>query len=259
MKKNVAISDSALGAFGEYVYKSYAKSLGLEIQKEGIHQIDFKILNPECKKWIEVDVKTTQKNITKYQGRRIRNDIVYDLIVIKDQNVVLYPDDFSPFRENEIHLGLFQDLYETWKIDKKQHTKREQTQSQVNRKILKKNIKNSVQKYAEKLRVRVVVRGEVSSTRWQDFPDNLPGTSKKIASNDLTIFVKLLDLGDDDAIEKIYAFEHRLLNKIPMAEASQRQLNKGIKQVIDITAFEKEFPNYVFENTDQFEEYLKVI
>jgi hypothetical protein len=259
MNEDIDINKSVLGAFGEYVYKYYARSNEFEIQKEGIHQIDFKVLNKESQKWIEVDVKTTKKKITSFQGKRVRQDIAYDLIAVNDKKVILYPDELSPFREKIIDLGPFEVLYKQWKTHKSEPQKKTKTQSQINRNILKTKIKNSIQIFADKLKARIVVRGEVSATRWGGFPDNLPGPDKFISTYDLTIFVQLLDHGDNDTVSKIYVFFHNILQNIPMANPSPRQAKKGIKQVIDIDAFERKYPDYVFSSIDQFKTYLKTL
>jgi hypothetical protein len=257
MINDIYLNSSILGAFGEYVYQCYARSRNFEIQKEGIHQIDFKVLTKDSQKWIEVDVKTTQKKITSFKGKRVRKNIAYDLITVNHKSVVLYPDELSPFPEKIIDLGPFEALYKKWKMDKNEPLKKVQTKAQINRKIFKTKIKNITQIIPRKLKARVIVRGEVSATRWQDFPDNLPGTDKIITKNDLTIFVQLIDQGDDDIVEKIYVFFHHMLENIPMAQPSQRQAKKGIKRVIDIDAFEKQYSDYVFKSINQFEAYLK--
>ena len=82
---------SELGSFGEFLYLKFVRSKGMSIEKEGIFEHDF-IINNE----FIIDVKTTEKNNTKWSGKRANPEFIYDMITVNDGIVKIFPDLNSP-------------------------------------------------------------------------------------------------------------------------------------------------------------------
>lgn len=108
-------NNSQLGSFGEFVYKKFAESLGITAQKVNILEHDF-VLNDQYK----VDVKTSCTEKTRYTGKRVANDICYDLIVVFNGFVTIYPDKNSPLKKHYgVCIGESDVLEQEWLSSKK--------------------------------------------------------------------------------------------------------------------------------------------
>jgi len=235
-----------LGSFGEFVYQRFVKSLGLEISKEAILESDFLVDGK-----FYIDVKTTQSHKTKYTGLRVRKDISYDLVVVHDGKVRLFPDVHSPVRDQSgVLLGDLSKLLQEWRSASSSISKNGiDNPHKRNRLHIKETILSQFSS-AKRNKVRVVFRGSVSQTRWSSSPDNIPGNSRTIAKYDLTIFVQMITSESTEVINKVYVFPHDLLSKVKMNSPDKRQVRKGIIQVVDFQTYVENHSNLIFDNLD---------
>jgi hypothetical protein len=244
-----------LGSFGEFVYQRFVKTLGLEITKEAILESDFLVDGK-----FYVDVKTTQNHKTKYTGLRVRKDISYDLVVVHDEKVRLFPDVSSPvYGQSGVLLGDLAKLVQEWRSAGSSISKNGiDNPHKRNRLHIKESILNQFSS-ANRRNVRVVFRGAVSQTRWSSSPDNVPGNSRTIAKYDLTIFVQMITSESSEAINKIYVFPHDLFPKVKMNSPDKRQERKGIIEVVDFESYMQNHNNLIFDNLNDLKVWIKCI
>jgi hypothetical protein len=242
-----------LGSFGEFVYQRFVKSLDLQISKEAILESDFLI-----DKKFYVDVKTTQTNKMKYDGLRVRDNISYDLIVVFNGNVMLFPDKSSPLINHYgVLLGELNSLVKEWQDCKHLTQKSLNSNPHKDKRLAIKGVILQQFPLTKKKRVRIIFRGSVSETRWSSSPDNIPGSVDTIAKYDLTVFIQMITVGDAESIKRIYVFPHNLLSKVPMKTPDKRQLQKGIIDVVDYEAYAKIFRHLIFSNLDYLACWIK--
>jgi hypothetical protein len=235
-----------LGSFGEFVYQRFVKSLGLQISKEAILESDFLV-----DKRFYVDVKTTQTNKAKYDGLRVRDNISYDLIVVFNGNVKIFPDKSSPLiNHHGVLLGELNSLVEEWQKNRHLTQRSPNTNPHKDKRLAIKGAILEQFPLTKKKRVRIIFRGSVSETRWSSSPDNIPGSVETIAKYDLTVFTQMITVGDVESIRKIYVFPHNSLSKVPMKAPDKRQLQKGIVNVVDFKAYAESFSHLIFSNLD---------
>jgi hypothetical protein len=249
---------STLGSFGEFVYEQYLLSLGYDVTSLHILERDFRICNPSDLNSIsyDIDVKTTQKNITRYTGKRVRLDILYELIVLNDGVLTFYPDNRSPLsKTGPINIGRIEDFYPLW-MNRAKHRK---TPSHNKAKDLRAKIKKHiVDTMRDKgiYKTRVIFRGSVSKSRWDSGPDNLPGTDTVISRYSSTIFVQMISDNSTENIQEIIYFDHANLDCLIGARLTDRQLRKGISKVIDLDDYKDKYENYVFKSIRDLESRL---
>ena len=247
---------SELGSFGEFVYLNFVRSKGMSIEKEGIFEHDFIINNQYL-----IDVKTTEMNKTKWSGKRTNPDFIYDMITVNDGCVKIFPDLNSPLISFSGHnLGNTNELFDQWIAFKKQ------SKSNKIRKILNKHTLNrdlidtqitSLFANTSLKKVRCIFRGSVSKTRWSSSPDNLPGSLKKINENDVTIFIQMFSNNHSETISKLFLILHDSLSDIKMKQGDKRQANKGILSVVDLEWFAEHKCDFVFDNIEDLEIFVK--
>lgn len=240
-------SKSSLGNFGEFLYFEYVSSLGFEIHKVGLREVDFIVHNKSKNKDYKVDVKTTLKSKSKYTGTRFHGDISYDLIVVHDGVIKIFPDINSPLSlYGASKLGSLEEKYEVWNEFKNSNTKIHSKTNEWSLGRLK--IKNEIVDCFNNLGVkaRVIFRGSVSRTRWNSSPDNLPGSKAVIQRFDVTVYIQLKSEADTELIHCLYVIFHDKLNEMPFLPSNNRQKNKGIEKVIDWDKFRIALPANVF-------------
>lgn len=238
---------SNLGSFGEFCYRKFVISKGISIERTGILEYDFDISHAGTYK---IDVKSTQTQKIKFTGKRIRADISYDLVSVREDQVFLYPDLRSPLiKYHGCTIGYFGPLHEEWLLHKS--TKIASSKKANTHRSKRGLIAKSIQDIFKGKKLRVIFRGSVSKTRWNSSPDNLPGSDRVINGYEITFFVQLLTVGDSEKIERIYIFNHDSLGSIRMEAPVKRQSSKGIKNVIDFVWFEQNFPSLIFNSLDE--------
>ena len=252
MFKNTA----ELGSFGEFVYFKFVRSKGMSIEKEGIFEHDF-IINNE----FIIDVKTTEKNKTKWSGKRTNPEFIYDMITVNDGIVKIFPDLNSPLINYSGHiLGETNELFRQWTDFKKENKtnpiRKVANKHTLNRDLIESQLTSLFANTSLK-RVRCIFRGSVSKTRWSSSPDNLPGSSKKINENDVTIFIQMFSNNYSEIISKIFLILHDSLSEIKMKHGDKRQANKGILSVVDLEWFAENKSDFVFERVEDLEIFIK--
>ena len=253
--KGYFLNQSQLGAFGEFVYKTHCESLGLQIDRTNFCHTDFLVQSKGTNQSYYVDVKSTLSDKKKYQGKRYHDNIAYELLLILRGRVLIVPDHNSPLQSKSRHdLGEFSDWLAKWQENSEIAHKKE---SKLDDSIIM-ELKDLFSQM-NCPRLRIVERGDASGKRWTGTVDNLPGSSTVIDSKDVTVFFKFGCEDFKEKISKIYLIWHSLLHakQIKMQKPDSRQTKKGITEVIDLTAFTKDYPNLVFDNLDSIKSYLK--
>ncbi len=247
-------SKSKRGAFGEFVYANFCKINGFDVLRTNFCHTDY-FLSTKTKtnSWY-VDVKTTERSITRYGGRRFHDEILYELIFFKDQNIYLAPDSASPFNKGEpILLGQIDYLQSLW-LDSKplEHLVNDRTNYLRLGQLIESLKKSSFKK------IRLIERGDASSSRWSGTVDNLPGSDKVINENDATIFIQYKCIDFQEKIDLIFFISHALVvdGFFIMTEPKKRQKDKGINRVLDIEEFIKNHQQFVFKSLDELERYI---
>lgn len=239
-----------LGSFGEFCYQKFALEKQLQIEKRGILEYDFFVDGGK-----KIDVKSTQSSATKYSGKRVRDDISYDVISVVGNIVTIYPDSNSPLHHYfGYQIGDVDSLYCQWQSyrdDKKARIKKDNPHQ-----LKRREIKKQIEKICPTKKIRIIYRGSVSKTRWRSSPDNIPGGEKVLKDYQLTVFVQMITSGDDESISRIYLFDHALITKFKMMSPDSRQLQKGVKEVIDFEWFDHNYPQYIFTSLDSLNVYL---
>jgi hypothetical protein len=242
-------SKSSIGSFGEFLYFEYTTSLGFDISRVSLREVDFVIHDKDKIKEYKIDVKTTVKNKVKYTGTRFYEDVIYDLIVIYEGMIKIIPDSRSPLiLYGSRKLGSLEEKYKAW-IEFKNANKKiksERNDWLLSRLEIKKEIVNHFRKLG--LEARVVFRGSVSRTRWNSSPDNLPGSQAIISKYNITIYIQLRTEYDVEVVHRIFSLPHDKLGEMPFISSNNRQKNKGIDNVIDWDKFIIEFKSNVFDD-----------
>lgn len=246
---------SQLGSFGEFVYRMHCESLGLHLERTNYCHTDFRLKSEDSGRDIYIDVKSTLSDKNSYQRPRYHNDISYDLIILLAGEVFLVPDKISPLHDKgRTPLGPITEWVAKWLQNTEVSRKRECRLMESTRHDL-----GGIFANAGYQRLRIVERGDASWKRWSGTVDNLPGSLKVINDYDVTLFI---EFGCEDFIEKtsrIYLIWHHLLHKrkIKMAHPSDRQLKKGVSEVIDLKYFSIEHPELVFENIESLKTHIE--
>ncbi len=249
-------NNAELGSFGEFVYLKFVRSKGMSIEKVGIFEHDF-IINNE----FLIDVKTTQKNKSRWSGKRINPEFIYEMITVYDGLVKFFPDFNSPLvNHSGENLGEVNELFREWlefKKENKIYSKRKNKDKHTfNRELIEAQIASLFANTPLK-RVRCIFRGSVSKTRWSSSPDNLPGSLKKINENDVTVFIQMLSNNYEETISKIFLFLHDSLSEIEMKQGDKRQANKGVLNVVDLEWFAENKCDFVFNGVKDLEIFIK--
>ncbi len=244
-------SHAQKGAFGEFAYRLHAQRCNIQTSPVRILEYDF-LVTDALGKAHKIDVKATVKNVNVYGGRRIRPEIIYDLVKISDQDVILIPDKSSPLKTfgASQRIGSFPDLYDQWRearIEKKQSLGDTRDIASPIRAQLKKRISE----HFSPLKVRTVFRGEVSETRWSSLPDNLPGTKNTISRYDITVFIQMKTHEEAELASRAFILVHSATDTLPLKDSDLRQKKKGILKVLNIASYEKEFPHLIFDSIDE--------
>ncbi len=252
-------NSSQLGAFGEYAYLYHIQNAEIKVQPARILEYDF-LLQDSNGNQFKVDVKSSLRLQNRYTRKRIRQDIIYDLVMVDGNRVLLAPDPSSPLFVNGSpqEIGDLDKLYDQWQkhraaknsIPHRVRTLHHQNRNKIKREIFEIFIPS---------RVRVVVRGSVSEDRWSSLPDNLPGTASVIGKYDATVFLQMRTKDDHEEISRIIVIVHRDLALYPMKPSDSRQKTKGIESVFDISTFQSNFQELVFQNLDDLRKRLPLI
>jgi len=245
-------SKSSLGSFGEFLYFEYATSLGFDISRVSLREVDFVVHDKDNIKEYKIDVKTTIKNKIKYTGTRFYQDVTYDLIVIYEGMIKVVPDTTSPLLlYGSRELGSLEEKYKVW-IEFKNANKKiksERNDWLLSRLEMKREIVNHFRRSG--LVARVVFRGSVSRTRWNSSPDNLPGSQAIISKYNITIYIQLKTEYDVEVVHRIFVLPHDKLGGMPYLPSNNRQKNKGIDNVIDWNEFKIKFNSNVFDDINK--------
>lgn len=249
--KNFFKSHAQKGAFGEFAYQLHAQRCNMQISPVRILEYDF-LVTDALGRAHKIDVKATVKNVNVYGGRRIRREIIYDLVKISDEDVVLIPDKNSPLKAfgASQRVGSFPELYNKWRearIEKKQSLS--DTRDVVS--PIRAQLKKRISEHFSSLKVRIVFRGEVSETRWSSLPDNLPGTKNTISRYDITIFIQMQTCEEAELASRALMLVHSASDRLPLKDGDLRQKKKGVLKVLDIARYEKEFPHLIFDSIDE--------
>ena len=242
MKK--LLTPQKLGEFGEFIYKEFVRSKKIKAEKTNIKETDLRLIVDN--KIIYVDVKSSFLKKERYKGRRPRNDIFYEKVFVKDNYIQIFPDKNSPLEKfDQIKLDTNEWL-KKWKNKKPE--KKLINQTNKYRDMIKSKIKSLF--INKNFKVRVVIRGNVGKTGWSSKADNIPGSYHQIKNHNATIYVQLAYTKNyDEKISKIYFFNHSEFGKkIKLTKPDKRQQKKGIKQIIDWSAFRKDCPDLIFES-----------
>jgi len=247
-------NNAQLGAFGEYVYMEHSKALGFKIERTNLCHTDYYLEEQNKNNFYYVDVKSTTSDRTKYFGKRYHDEIVYESILVLRDRVIFVPDKISPFFGlGRKDLGTLSGWMDAWGARNDKSAKRIRKISETNLKGLKTAFENSVFP-----KMRLVERGDASGKRWSGTIDNLPGTTSTIDKYDATLFIEYGCENFKEKINKIYLILHHLLrsDSIKMIKSNSRQLKKGLTHHIDILSFEKDYPQFVFEQITSLEKFI---
>jgi hypothetical protein len=246
---------SQLGAFGEFVYMEYSKSLGFKVERTNLCHTDYYLEDRDKNKFYYVDVKSAVSDKSKYSGTRYHDEIIYESILVLGERVFFVPDNHSPFYGfGRKDLGALSEWIVKWSLPSEASVKRRRKIAEVDVDSLKAIFKNS--KFPK---IRFVERGDASEKRWSGTVDNLPGTDSTINKYDATLFVVYSCENFKEKINKIYLISHSLLHAkcIKMIKSNSRQLKKGFIQHIDLQSFEKDYPEFVFDGLSTLSFYIK--
>lgn len=256
MEKPFKLNKQLLGELGEYIYKRYAEEKGYNTTRVNMGEIDL-YLDKESKNY-QIDVKTTYNDTNGYKGKRVRDEIIYEQVVVSNKNLLINFDLNSPFKEiKKIEIKNSHKVIIDWRESRKNKGSKKINKFQKTRNEIKSELIEFLKKY--KFNYRYIFRGSVSLTRWSSQPDSLPGSRNIINKYDYTIFVQMeYSEKEIERISKIFLFKHSEIGKsIKLVDSSIRQKKKGIMKVIDKYFFEKTFPNLVFQNINNLKYYIK--
>jgi len=243
---------SILGSFGEFVYGKICEQEQVEYEISHILETDFHVKFRG--KLFEVDVKTTRPHTSFAKTKKYpkkNKSICYDLLVVELDGVSLYPDSDSWISEKRsFDKSQSEALLSQWQESIQSAIRKSSSNNPATeaRKLLKRDIENSFR--VRQQRVRVIMRGQVSNTRWKDAPDNLMPKPSQLAKFQATIFLQLQTLGREEVLKKILYLDHQHISAWPTLDASDRQKKKGINRVLDLQKFEVLFANSVFTSLD---------
>jgi hypothetical protein len=246
---------SQLGAFGEFVYMEYSKSLGFKIDRTNLCHTDYYLEDKDKNKFYYVDVKSAISDRSRYSGTRYHDEIVYESVLVLGQRVVFVPDKLSPFYDyGRRDLGSLSEWTNKWNSHTEGIAKRKRKIKSIDFDHLKSLFKN-----LSTPKMRLVERGDASGKRWSGTVDNVPGTDSIINRHDVTVFIEYGCDNFKEKINRIYLILHSLLqaNSIKMIKSNSRQLKKGFTQHVDLVNFEKDYPEYVFDGLNSLSAYLK--
>ena len=257
------LNDQQLGDFGEYIYQSYAQSMGFKTNRINMGETDI-ILEKDSEKY-EIDVKATRKIGQGYKGPRSkdRKSVIYEQVVVNPDYILINFDERSPFFNlKSIKIDNTEKNFFDWKNDNFKPKKRKNIFQKI-RDEIKQNLIDILSD--SDFRFRYIFRGSVSLTRWSSKPDSLPGSKKVITNFDYTIFIQMKYSETRlEELSEIFVFEHFQYNKkIKLIPSSVRQQKKGFMQVIDKEDFRRNNPELIFNDIDSFKTYadkkLKII
>jgi hypothetical protein len=244
-------NNSVLGSFGEFVYGKICEQEQVEYEISHILETDFRV---NCRgKLFEVDVKTTRPHTSIAKAKKYpkkNKSICYDLFVVRLDGIFLYPDTDSWISEvRSFDRSQSEELLSQWQESIQSLTRKSSSNNPATeaRRLLKRQIENS---FRTQQRVRVIIRGQVSDTRWKDPPDNLIPKPSQLAKFQATIFLQFQTSGREEVLKKILYLDHDQIIAWPTLDASDRQKKKGIDRVLDLQKFEEVLPNSVFTSVD---------
>ena len=248
----IGSNHSILGSFGEFVYGKICEQERVEYEISHILETDFRVNFRG--KLFEIDVKTTRPHTSFAKAKKYpkRNkSICYDLLVVGLDGVSLYPDPDSWISETRSFDRLqSEELLRQWQKATQSVTKKRPINNPATeaRRLLKREIENSFR--TQQQRVRVIMRGQVSDTRWKDAPDNLIPKPSQLAKFQATVFLKFQTSDREEILKQILYLDHQYITSWPTLDASHRQKKKGIDRVLDLQKFEVLFTNSVFTSFD---------
>lgn len=249
-----------LGEFGEYIYREYCRSLNLECKVTKYLRADLVIFYNN--KQFFVDVKTTIKNSGSYKGPRPQKkyNYSYDQVFITKDFIKIFPDINSLLNKfnnsNEILIKNTDKKYQKYLSAPKEI--KYITNSEKKRIEIRENIKKIF--LANKLKCRILERGQVSEDNWKKHkPDNVPGKKNLYQKYDYNILINYKDIElDKEGIREIYLFKTNLIgNKIKLKKPTLNiQKKKNIEGLINYEDFKKNFPEYYFTDLNSFIKFI---
>jgi len=245
-------NNSVLGSFGEFVYGKVCEQEHVEYEISHILETDFRV-NLRGKLF-EVDVKTTRPHTSFAKAKKYpkkNKSICYDLLVVGLEGVFLYPDPDSWISEvRSFNRSQSEELLSQWQESIQSLTRKSSSNNPATeaRRLLKQEIENNFR--TQQQRVRVIMRGQVSDTRWKDAPDNLIPKPSQLAKFQATVFLKFQTSDREEILKQILYLDHQYITSWPTLDASHRQKKKGIDRVLDLQKFEVLFTNSVFTSVD---------
>ena len=249
-------TQSEKGAFGEFVYRKYVKKIGFDIKAKRICEYDFEVISNN--KIFRVDVKTTIKNITIFpNAQRVSKDIAYDLIVLREDKVYLFPDINSPIKKElllENCLGNCSDLYSEYI----EHQKKNKKLNKPEENIPLKHLKNLISDFATKynLKISCLYRGPASERRWngKQEPHNLVDN---LIKSDYVIFFRMTCINFEMQIKEILLFDNKDFEKIEYSDKGFKK-NGAHKKLINLDIYKIQFPSMVFSNINEIFSFLEL-
>ena len=245
-------NNSVLGSFGEFVYGKVCEQEHVEYEISHILETDFRV-NLRGKLF-EVDVKTTRPHTSFAKAKKYpkkNKSICYDLLVVGLDGVFLYPDPDSWISEvRSFDRSQSEELLCQWRETIQSGSKKPPNNNPATeaRRLLKQEIENNFR--TQHQRVRVIIRGQVSDTRWKDAPDNLIPRPSQLAKFQATVFLQFQTSGREEVLKKVLYLDHQYITSWPTLDASDRQKKKGIDRVLDLQKFEVLFADSVFTSVD---------
>ena len=253
-----------LGAFGEFVYRSYCRQKQLECAITNYLRADVVIFHNSEQRF--VDVKTSSTNAGPYIGnkhqKKYRYD--YDQVFITKDFIKIFPDENSLLKQftnsnNEIVIDNPNEQY--LKFLNKPKENKYVTNSQKIREEIKIKIKELFK--SKNLECRILERGQVSEDGWgKHKPDNVPGKKSLYMKSDYNMLINYRDIEfDKEEVKDIYLFKSSLIgNKIKLVEPTLKiQKTKEIEGLIDYDDFKLNNSKYYFTSLVNLYNFVKTI
>ena len=252
---NKQLNNTNLGNFGEFIYRGYLEKLNFEVEQVNTQETDVRL--KKLNKVYLVDVKSTRSLKGIYNGKRSKNNVIYERVLILNDIAIIFPDKTSPlynFNQSIIIKNInkkFNDFRKANREKRNIANRNNAHKSYWDNKM--KIIENLF--YKKKYKVRARYRGTSNLKGWSDKPDNIPGKEKVINKFDATIFIQLKDNKNMDAIKKIYFIPHKLLGiKIALAQPTQRQIKNGFDKILDWGDFNNHNKDLIFNSFKNFKD-----
>ena len=253
--------DQGLGAFGEFVYRSYCRQKQLKCAITNYLRADVVIFYNTERRF--VDVKTSTSNAGPYTGDKPQKKYKYDYdqVFITKDFIKIFPDENSLLQEfansnNEIVIDKPDEQYQKFLNRPKEN--RHITNSQKIREEIQSKVKKLFKN--KNLKCRILERGQVSEDGWgtRKPPFNVPGKKSLYQKYDYNMLINYKDIAfDKEEVKEIYLFKTSLIgNQIKLIEPMSNLIKN---RIIDYDDFKKNNSKYYFTNLDSFYNYIDQI